>query len=226
MKPQISLQTHRYSLDHFPFHRILGNTFNCPNLMLLHEKIVPRGCQVMAFDYQPGEDQATLFHKQFYAMVDQMPDGIFMDTYRRFAKYVKSFVGEGEFLYQRIPTFRVHLPNNKAVGGISHRDSDYNHPKQEINIIVPLTSMFGTNSMFTETRPHLRDFRLVQLDVGQFLIFNGANCEHGNFINTTGITRVSFDFRLLPKSAYNPEKAGESVAHHIKFLDGHYYAAI
>jgi hypothetical protein len=33
------------------------------------------------------------------------------------------------FLYQRIPTFRVQLPDNEAVGEF-HRDSDYNPPKR------------------------------------------------------------------------------------------------
>jgi hypothetical protein len=226
MKQRISLQTHRYSLDHFPFHRLIGNLLKSPNLMLLHETLYPAGQQVPTLDTnEPGKDQATEFHKKFYEMANGEPCA-FMEAYEKFARYVRPFVGEGKFLYQRIPTFRVHLPNNKAVGGRSHRDVDYNHPKEEINIVVPLTSMFGTNSMFTETRPHLRDFRVIQLDVGNFMIFNGALCEHGNFINTTGITRVSFDFRLLPINKYDPNNERESVAHHVKFQKGHYYAEI
>jgi hypothetical protein len=121
--------------------------------MLLHEQLYPAGTQVPTFNTnEPGKDQATQFHKKFYDMANG-PQCAFMEAYQKFVRYIRPFFGESKFLYQRIPTFRVHLPNNKAVGGRSHRDVDYNHPKDEINIVVPLTSMFGTNSIFTETRP-------------------------------------------------------------------------
>ena len=38
-----------------------------------------------------------------------------------------------KLIYQRKPTLRIHLPENKSVGGF-HRDRDYNHPIEEINI--------------------------------------------------------------------------------------------
>ena len=193
--------------------------------MLLHETSYPVGSEVPNFDFQPGKDQSTTFHQKFYDMANG-ESSAFMDAYKNFVRYVRPFIGEGKFLYQRIPTFRVHLPNNKAVGGTSHRDVDYGHPSGEINIVVPLTCMTGTNSLFTETRPHLKDFRLIQLNIGEFLIFDGACCEHGNFINTTGVTRVSFDFRLLPIKYYNPFSESESIANHVKFINGHYYAEI
>ena len=35
---------------------------------------------------------------------------------------------------------------------------------------------------------------------GQMLVFDGANLEHGNRINRSDETRVSFDFRVIPLS--------------------------
>jgi ectoine hydroxylase-related dioxygenase (phytanoyl-CoA dioxygenase family) len=34
------------------------------------------------------------------------------------------------------------------------------------------------------------------------LVFDGANLKHGNYVNRTGSTRVSFDFRVIPRSRY------------------------
>jgi hypothetical protein len=46
--------------------------------------------------------------------------------------------------------------------------------------------------------------------------------KHGNKINTTKKTRVSFDFRVIPKSEYRPS-SHNSVNTGLKFKIGEYY---
>ena len=208
----------QYDPQEFPFSKIVGNIFDCHNLMLLHQQTEHH------YDIaEPGSDQGTEFHKQFY----QSCADLFLPIYKNFIKEKAGpFASPNEeFLYQRIPTFRVQLPDNKAVGGISHRDKDYNHPPEEINFLVPLTSMIGSNSLFVESAEGLRDFRVLELHPGQLLIFNGANLEHGNLPNTSGWTRVSFDFRILRKSDSYNLAGKESVAHGLRFIEGEYYAS-
>ena len=42
----------------------------------------------------------------------------------------------------------------------------------------------------------------MNADYGDFFIWDGANLKHGNEINTTGKSRVSLDFRFIPKRLY------------------------
>ena len=42
-------------------------------------------------------------------------------------------------------------------------------------------------------------------EYGQYCMFNGNKCTHGNKPNKTSLTRVSFDFRVIPISKYNPD---------------------
>jgi hypothetical protein len=208
--------TFSYSTELYPFSRIVGNMLDCHNLMFLHEQLSELPSEV----FQVGRDQETYFHSTFYRLCAE--DSDFMRFYRNLIyNYVDD---EREFLYQAIPTFRVHLPGNKAVGGISHRDSDYNHPKKEVNFLVPLTSMFDSNSMFKESKPGLRDFKFVNLKPGDMLRWDGANCEHGNIPNTTGVTRVSFDFRVIyPEDLTLEDQDRSTVAYGSRFRLGEYY---
>jgi hypothetical protein len=46
---------------------------------------------------------------------------------------------------------------------------------------------------------------------------------HGNKPNKTSLTRISFDFRIIPLSKYNPTWNTDSPTSHTKFSLGHYY---
>ena len=47
------------------------------------------------------------------------------------------------------------------------------------------------------------DSPAVKLDVRGDISFNGNNCDHYNEINKTGLTRMSFDFRVFPLNYYD-----------------------
>ncbi len=205
----------KYNHLDFPFYRVVANYLNCDNLHFLHLQDPTQFTADI-----PGKDNGTVWHKKFYEMFKK--DTWFYTIYYSFLKEV---IGLNEnFLFQAIPTFRIQLPSCKAVGGKSHRDGDYNHPDGEINFLVPLTYMAGSSSIFTESKPGMKDYQFISLNLGDYLKFDGRNCEHGNAQNSTGLTRVSFDFRILPLNDYHPEKAKSSVGIGAKFIDGEYYS--
>ena len=111
--------------------------------------------------------------------------------------------------YQRRPTFRVHLAGS-AAQGIPHADGlqPYNHQPNEVNAWVPLTPVFGSNSLTSESEPGLGDFHPFEAMPGQFISFYGNRCWHYTVPNETDTTRVSFDFRVVPFHLLDEEHCG------------------
>jgi hypothetical protein len=174
-----------------------------------------------------GLDTKTEFHKVFYKRIDDgWPE--FMDTYHSFLKEVIHPMFEDDALiYQKYPGIRFNRPGAKAVyKWHSDGDGDHKHPLGEINIFLPLTKCFGTNAMWYESVPGLGDWKPLVLEYGQFLFGYLNQCRHGNKVNDTEKTRVSFDFRVIPGFAYDEENAPESCTTKQKFTVGHYYEMI
>jgi hypothetical protein len=156
-------------------------------------------------------DQGTVYHKQFYAHLDQ-----FLPVYRRF---VRALLGEEQLqkvYVQRIPTFRVHLRNSLAVG-TWHRDREFGHDPAEVNYWVPFTAAYGNNTVWIDGSP-------VAAQYGEVIVFDGANMLHGNVINDTPHSRVSIDFRTLDRDLYRPRE-DRSVSFGVRFSLGEYWDA-
>ena len=101
-------------------------------------------------------------------------------------------------VYQIPPTLRI-VPPGKSPTIHMHCDSDYDrHENGEINFWVPLTKVWGNNSLWCESAPNVGDFSPFELEIGQGVRFNGNQCRHYTNINDTDFTRVSFDFRVIP----------------------------
>ena len=151
----------------------------------------------------------------------------FEETYKNFIRdEISQIVGaDDKIVFQKWPSFRVHLPGNVAVGGW-HRDFDYNHPEGEINFILAITPMFESNATISESEPGKMDFRQFTINPGQIVKFNGNKCIHGNLPNTTGKTRVSLDFRVMKYENYNNRHLLTSLSKNNKFLIGDYYDII
>lgn len=161
------------------------------------------------------------------------------------------FVGEEAVLFQKAPTFRISLPGNSALGTLAphnwealgeyskslaekenedgllrvglHCDGEYGHPPAEINFLLCVSSMHSTKSVYYESEPKKGDFQPMNFKYGQCYHFYGNSCRHHNTINTTGETRVSFDFRAVPLSKYDPDYKVISLSKSKAFLDGEYY---
>lgn len=144
-------------------------------------------------------DQSTAYHKAFYDSFETL-----RGLYRNFLDEVVAPIIDEPFCFQRIPTFRVHLPANVAVGEF-HRDADYSHPEGEVNFWVPFTNAWETNTVWIEDALGSGNHSPAPpLSPGRFLMFDAVRWSHGNVANETKSTRVSFDFRCIPLSQYRP----------------------
>lgn len=213
-------QYYKYSRKKYDFEELLSEFFDVYDLKQLHRFMI--GSKKAAL-FSRETDSATVFHQKFY---DKLRAGWpeFETMYSDFVREVVAplFPEEKVLIYQKTPTFRVQLPENVAVGAF-HRDGDYFHPKGEVNFIIPVNSARDSACTITESEPGKMDFHQLSFKPGRLIRFSGNDCLHGNIPNLTGKTRVSLDFRVLPREHYKPEEAGMSVTRGTKFAIGHYY---
>jgi hypothetical protein len=118
------------------------------------------------------------------------------DSYRSFVLELLGDMVSGISSYQSPPSFRFHYCGRSS--SVFHRDRDFGVEDGRINVWVPLTSVWGENSLWLESDIGAKNYKPIVLKLGQALIFDGVNLGHGSMINTTDSTRVSFDFRFLP----------------------------
>ena len=164
-------------------------------------------------------DQGTHLHKRFY---EKIWETNFFDLYLEFLKEEIFPRFDEDILYQKIPTFRIQVPNNLGVAAF-HKDKDYSHGIDEINVFLPLTDAIGNNTIWAESKEDLGDFSPMDAHYGEYYIWNGANLSHGNHINDTGKTRISIDFRVLPYSKYSEEEIKETITMGTKIKLGEYF---
>ncbi len=215
-------QRYKYNQSKYPFGQLVSSLFEVPEHEMdnLHKRL-PENIQYEAL-FTQQTDSSTWFHKKFYEKLNSgWPE--FIDTYRNLVREVVQPIMETEeLIFQKTPTFRVHLPGNLAVGAF-HKDSGYNHQPNEINFIIPLTEAFESNTMIVESEPGKMDFHQVEMHPGELLRFHGSQCTHGSLPNKTGKSRVSLDFRVLRPEEYDPEFDKKSMTKGIKFIVGGYY---
>ena len=64
--------------------------------------------------------------------------------------------------------------------------------------------------------------RPLKIQKGEFISFYGNKCLHYNMLNTTGKTRISLDFRVIPGSIYK-DSLDKAIHSNRKFIVGEYY---
>jgi len=209
----------KYNKGSYNFYMLVSGLFNVYHLTKLH---------VLEKDLSEGEllDQSneaeTFFHKKFYSKLKEGWPEI-EKAYEDFILNEVSPLFEEDFLYQKFPSFRIQVPNQTAVSKWHYdSDEDHKHPDWEINFQIALTEMNDSSATWIETVPGLNDFSPMNMEEGEFCIFDGNKCRHGNKVNKTGKTRVSFDFRVLPISRHDENTTKESY-YGRKFAEGGYY---
>ena len=191
------MRTFEYNTDLYPFRQIVSEWFDVDNISKLHEIK-----KYNLFDRE--HDQSSKWHKVFYEKIRE--DNSFNELYVKFlTDFVKPWYEE-EIVYQKIPTFRVHLVGNVAVGDW-HKDRDYRNldwakKVKELNYYVPLTAAYNTNTIWAETSEDKKDFEPMEANYGECIEWGASWLTHGNKVNETTVSRVSFDFRVIPKSRY------------------------
>lgn len=223
----------RYDVEQFNFYGIFSqhcrDKFGTPIVDKLHDYI-PNHLKPNRV-LKVGEDQSTYAHGILYQIdpayqikaktPQQVENRGFIELYQEFVKFLEREVFHEQLVYQTLPTLRIHFPNNLSVGEY-HRDRNYNHPLEEVNIWVPLTQATGTATIQMESSYDAKDFRPVEAEYGQYVIFD-SGLMHGNEVNVEGYSRVSFDFRVIPISMYK-EQSGASINQKMRFQIGDYYS--
>lgn len=213
----------KYNTEIFNFKKYIQELYNFNELEDLH-LLTPKDIEYSTI-FEIGADSNTIFHNKFYERLNNGWNE-FIDLYKFFVIDLVSKHDKLKFetiFFQKTPTFRVHLPNNVAVGKF-HSDSEFNHPIGEVNYIIPITKMYGTNTIWCESHVDLSDYHPIpRLEFGDLFEFNGNQLKHGNLINKTNKTRISMDFRVISKKNYDNSKRNYSLTTKKRFEIGEYY---
>jgi len=200
--PYLALRNERsFSFDYetYPLHRILAEALGTHDLSLLHEESRIDKRKLMA----PLLDRASrhAFHECYDNFITSfcIP---YLHTlackqhiFQNITSSASATTTDLTYRYQAFPCLRIVRPGEFSIG--PHCDVVYGHSVGNINFHVPLTSVYGTNALYTESYPDKEDWHpLTAENVGIGYIFDGARCLHFSLENTTDTTRVSLDFRI------------------------------
>ena len=209
----------------YRFREAIQSIIQVEDLYKLHELYYDEGFLKENYVNENGKSlQGTVFHKRYYS--DCEP---FLAIYK---EYVTQFIApfwDEDILIQKIPTFRIHAVDSRALGGGDdltvgpiqgvHKDSDFNHSKHEVNFFLPFTDVNEYNTIWYKEG---KSFAPMMVNYGQIYQWNGSTIPHGNKVNTSNQTRVSVDFRILPRSKY-VETSLESYTNNKRFIIGEYF---
>jgi len=115
---------------------------------------------------------------------------------REFVTALSITEGTDKCYCQSIFSPRIIQPKSKVVG--FHKD--FRLPYSAKNFIVFMTPALGSNSLWLECDN--KSYKAVNIpnDGNTWvLMFDAKETFHGGFINTTNVTRLSFDCRVLPE---------------------------
>ena len=217
-----------YSITEYPFQEIMKKILGIEGDLSQAHTLIQDSTHWEQITFQ--NDTSTDFHKKYYKS-PFYPEMI--ELYHRFLQdWLLPQLDEDEYIVQKEPSFRIHIPNNTALGkrgdeqddekiGL-HCDGDYNHPPTEMNYMLSVTGQWDTNSCYTESEPGKGDFHPLNFPYGTIQKFCGNKCRHYNRKNVTPNTRISCDFRIIPASHY-VESESDAIHSGRKFKVGDYY---
>jgi len=217
-----------YSTKEFPFQETLKEVLGFEGDLTQAHTLIYGSTKWDQITFQ--NDTSTEFHTRYYKSPRYSE---LIQLYHRFLQeWLLPQLEEDEYIVQKEPSFRIHIPNNTALGkrgdeqdnemiGL-HCDGDYNHPETEMNYMLTITGQSDTNSCYTESEPGKGDFHPINIQYGEVFRFYGNRCRHYNKRNISAVTRISFDFRVIPASKYE-EQATSAIHSGRKFVVGGYY---
>lgn len=203
-----------YNIKNYKFREEIELIFDTPNLETIHKNV---NCDFGTLTFET--DQRTKLHKIFY---DKIRSSNFLIEYYKFVREVLLPEFKQDILYQKIPTFRIQVPNNISVAEF-HKDKTYSHSPYEINVFLPITSAKDTYTIWAESVEDLGDFSPMEAEYGEYYIWDGANLNHGNKTNTYDTTRFSVDFRILPYKNYSENEIKQTVTTKTQLKLGSYF---
>eukprot|EP00873_Tetraselmis_striata_P034226 jgi/Tetstr1/454490/TSEL_041390.t1 len=149
----------------------------------------------------------------------------FVDSYTAFvlgvvAPMFGQATGDSRLLFQAFPCVRISQPCDFATIR-PHIDQAYGHPWGSVNAWLPLTSANSNNTLHIESAPGLEDFQPVEAEYSQLVLGDMNSCAHFTVPNSSGATRVSLDFRIVPWSCWKAQDIRE-----VPYLIGQYYSVL
>lgn len=192
-----------YDVDTFPLNQILAETLGVDDLSKIHLDH-PRSedkSRLMAPLQNRGQRRA--FHRCFDSFVTShvipllhsqaLSKNIFYTNRHQLRKGKPQRI---VYRYQAFPTINIVRPGECSIG--PHCDMTQGHSIGNLSFHIPLTSTFGTNCVYVESRPGREDWHPLAARSGPGLgfQFDGARCLHFNLKNETDITRVSLNFSI------------------------------
>src|SRR2546426_7015610 len=211
----------------------------------LHEYL-PAGIKAL------DESELNAVSRAFYETDDR-----FLYLYHRFVREILAPLFEADLYFQITPTMRFQFPHQDGFTWKPriHTDIMLGHPPYEVNVWIPLTPAYSTNSMMiARVKDSMRlleevsfDFQTlayrvqrdsifwercasvchpVTLDYGSFLMFD-PRCLHATQYNSTPHTRVSIDVRIIRREDLESMKLAYrgTGRKKLRFAPGHYYHA-
>ena len=204
-----------YNTDEFNFGDLLAKQFRVEKLENINSDI-----ELL----ERANDQSTVHHKLFYQWMEEEE---FRLLYKSFIQKCIRPLYEDKIVVQAKPTFRICYPNNIAVGEYHkdkwYRDGEWAAAVKELNVFLPFTKAFDSNTIWVESEEDKKDFSPMNCEYGEFVKWDGPNLLHGNKVNNTGKTRISIDFRIIEYKNYQPSEHG-SINLGKKFKIGEYYS--
>ena len=180
------------------------------------------------------------------------------EIYVKFISDIISPIFEEKIHYQVVPTFRFHFPNQKGYEWKDryHTDIMLGHPPYELNIWLPFTKVFDTNSMrLTSLNDSMQIYKIcnnnfeklaekcqydddfiallssksspLNMEYGEFIIFD-PKCLHCTQHNTTNKTRISMDIRIMLENNFDKYSREYKTTGRKKMLfsPGHYFSKV
>ena len=244
----MALRVLRFDEDAFPLLELVQEALGVDSLETLHllqpEDFLPAGraAPALAAERSPKRRLELLRHNlqerwktsvQRVAFETQIMPRLVREV------VAPTMPGEQFVLYQRASILRFHLawplvdgenslPADAKLGALAllHADGDYGHPSGEVNYWLPLTQAYGSNSLFAETAPGRADYSPFVLRYGELQQWRGHSNRHYSHRNLTPTTRVSFDFRVIPGSAWREPGAPGGPHERSGFKRESYYAEL
>lgn len=211
----------------------------------LHEQLSPESKRL-------DDSELNKVSKNFYDTSDA-----FLALYRRFFRDVVGRMFGEDLYFQATPTLRFQFPRQSGFDWQPriHTDIMLGHPPEEVNVWLPFTRTFGTNSMMIASledsveiledlsydfeklawkvqkdeafwRACATKMKPVELQYGEFLLFD-PRCLHATQDNVTDATRISTDVRIILKRDMEslPLEYRGTGRLRMLFAPGHYYHA-
>ena len=147
-------------------------------------------------------DRDTDLHKIFYTDIKTKDN--FKQLYCKLIRDIHDtfFTQEKLLIYQSFPSIRIQYMESVTIPPHSDSDDIGKHPLGEKNFIIPITDMFGTNTIHIESEPGKQDYKPIHLKSGELFYFNGNTCKHYNEKNIENKLRISLDFRVMVLDDY------------------------